>query len=182
MKEQLEIERRWILIDSIDLELFKGSSQKLNLTQFYLKNPENKNERLRQIITEERQVSFIHTVKTPAAIGQWEQESEITTEEYVEMLSRIDSKRQVIIKDRYVFPFGQYKLEVDQFIIPVTYRILEIELPSLEVEISIPSFLGRAIEITKEKGLSNYRLSADPKLFEKSIENIINNYEMSSSH
>jgi CYTH domain-containing protein len=173
-KEELEIERRWILTNgSPDLSGAKHVKQEI--TQFYLLNDKGHAERVRQSVDlDSKETTYSHTIKRPGPKGgSWEWEEEVSPDKFAELLKRIDSNRQAIIKVRRSFKLGKLKYEVDSFLHPVSFCILEVEVPSLKTKVKIPGFLGDTIEVTKESRLSGYKISARPNSATKKVDSLI---------
>lgn len=170
MTEAIEIERRWLLVDSVDMEKLYSEDgwNKLDLTQFYLENYNKESERLR-VSKSDKGCVYTHTVKSPLKIGQLEKEEEISESRFIELMSRVNLKHQTIWKTRYFKTIDGLKYEVDQFIHPFAIRILEVEVTALEQEVKIPECLGRYVEITGDKSISNFNMSLKPKVAKKNL-------------
>lgn len=172
MKQMIEIERRWALSITPSLPL---PYQIYLLTQSYLHNPDGKAERIRQSLGVE--THFYHTIKTPLQnqIGQHEQESEIDFLTYLGLMKRINSDFYPITKERKVFEFNGLKYELDSFLYPVKFLVLEVEIPTIETPVEIPDFLGPVVEVTGKTKLSNFRIAQDPKAAMKSMKKALTN-------
>jgi len=172
VKEELEIERKWIVINPPrfpdDLAL-----SNLKITQMYLVN-ENA-ERVRMTEHLDETIRYYHTLKRPAKKqkGQWEKEREVDPLEFHELLGRVDTSRQAIIKTRTVFKLGKLKYELDRFVYPVEFSILEVEVDDIKADVPIPDFLGEVIEVTGVDALSNYRIAKSYKSATKKVDSLI---------
>lgn len=178
MKEMIEIERRWLLIDSVNMEdLLQDGWNKFDITQIYLENLKNnkQTERIR-IIRSNCQTVYTHTLKEPLKVGQLEQEEIISESKFTELVKRANLKHQTILKTRYAKVIDDLTYEVDQFIHPFAIRMLEVEVPSLEHTVSIPECLGRFLEVTGDKSISNFNLSLKPKIAKKNLTKYISDY------
>lgn len=169
MKETLEIERKWLIGESVifpeGLEV-----EKIKITQVYLKS--DKKERIRTSFSGGIN-KYTHTIKRPAeGGGNWELEREISEEEYCELCLRADKDCYIISKERNVFYLDGFKYELDLFSHPIKMQILEVEIASFDVKVRIPEWLGSAVEVTNIKGFSNKRIASKPELTLKKIEEI----------
>ena len=182
--EMVEIERRWLLADSVNmkkLSLTDGWEQS-NITQVYLERHTKGSERIRLRVrlgevTNENE--YTHTIKEPLEVGQLEKEEVISEARFNELMSRINLKHQVIMKTRYVKKIGDLKFEVDEFIHPFAAKILEVEVASLDDEVIIPDCLGKTIEVTGDKSISNFNLSLKPKAAKKKIKKYLDDFKES---
>ena len=97
-------------------------------------------------------LKFIKTTKQRiSTLSCYEQESEISAEQYENELRNADSKRSTVIKTRYAFPFASHTVEIDVYPFWNDRAILEIEMSSENEGIEIPDFL----DIIKEVSLDN---------------------------
>lgn len=170
MKEYLEIERKWLVKGEVnfpkDIEI-----NVLRITQFYLLS--DRRERLR-IINDTFGTSYIHTIKRPAeGGGNWEWERELSPTEFWGLTSKIDSNCQPLTKERWTFWWSGRKYELDKFIYPVSFQILEVELEDLKSSVVIPDFIGRVVEVTDVKGFSNKRIASNPSIAIKKAEALL---------
>ncbi len=159
---KIEIERRWLV--NVTLENLPSDTQQLEIIQQYLISKET--ERVRQTNQGDK-LTYHHTIKVSTPEGQLETENEISQEEFATLLQRVDPKRSIIVKHRYVFNYQGHKFELDRFISPVDFQILEVEIENPDEEILFPEFFESRIEVTKENGLSNYKIAAFPKAAKK---------------
>ncbi len=151
--ENLEIERKF-LIKYPDVAMLEGfeDAQKVEIVQTYTLS----GTRLR-IWREGDKVSYIKTVKTHLTdLTRIEEESEISKEEYEELLKTATSELK---KTRYRIPYGGHLLEIDLFPFWSKQAFLEIELDSEDEKFSIPDYLTVIKEITEDKSYRNYALS-----------------------
>lgn len=167
--QHIEIERRWLLPKLIPLDW-----ELLTIIQTYLSNPEKKTERVRHTIKNGKSI-FEHQFKTPSpdGVGQIEEHQVISASEYDHLTLRASTKHQTIVKNRYVKEENGFKYEVDQFVYPVRFRILEVELFSFEQEVPMLPELGLAIEITGINELSNNKISLNPKFAIKTADKLL---------
>lgn len=167
IKEMIEIERRWLLADSINMKQLGWD--KFDITQIYLERHIKGTERIRMSLSSNGERIYTHTIKEPLEIGQLEKEEIISENKFNELMKRINLKHQMILKTRYVKEINNLRFEVDEFSHPFATKILEVELSSWDDVVKIPDCLGRCIEITGIKMLSNFNLSLKPKAAKKRI-------------
>lgn len=165
--EKLEIERKWLI--PYELRIPGYIEQKAyRIAQMYLLS--DKRERLR-IIHDTLGDRFIHTIKRPAeGGGNWEWERELSVKEFYDMTRRIDPECRILTKERVEFWVGGRKWELDSFIYPVSFQMLEVELSSVEEKVTVPDFITQAIEVTHVKGFSNKRIASKPEVALKKAE------------
>lgn len=165
MSKQIEIERRFLIKESIEKELNEFPSHKvLNIKQYYLYS----GERLRQIkdLSNKSHIKYTKTIKRKINnVLAEEDESFITKEEFFNEMDRFES---CLVKDREVFLIDGLKYELDTYRSPhFKFKILEIEFASMsDYEASFkPNFLNKIFEqnliceITGQDEFSNYNLS-----------------------
>lgn len=167
--ETLEIERKWLILDKFktpdDLEV-----SKIGITQMYLASDKKERLRISQVGSDKK---FTHTIKRPAeGGGNWELEREISIEEYIDLIWKVDKDCSIIIKERNVFWMNNLKYELDIFIHPISATILEVEVETLDRHIEVPEWLGSVVEVTNLKGFSNKRIASNPELTRKKIEEL----------
>lgn len=168
--EKLEIERKWLIPGEVNIPGFV-EYKTYRIAQMYLLS--DKRERLR-IIHDNLGDRFIHTIKRPAeGGGNWEWERELSAKEFYDMTVRIDPECRILTKERVEFWVGGKKWELDRFIYPVSFQVLEVELSRVEEQVTIPSFIGQAIEVTHIKGFSNKRIASKPDVALKKAEVLI---------
>ena len=128
------------------------------ITQTYLLNPEAV-ERVRKRVYADKTV-YTHTLKKRiSAMSAYEAENEIGPEEYGQLLLRRDPARNVIMKTRYALPCGSLVAEVDVYPFWQRQAVMEIELPSEDTPVSIPSCIALLREVTGNHAYSNNQLS-----------------------
>lgn len=148
------------------------------IVQHYLENDNNPTERIRSLTRFEICGMewpgrwFTHTIKYPAEDeGNWEAERIIEEDEYGKLLTgtteeggvygRQDLTRQPIFKYRYVFFYKDQKFELDRFVGPISFTLLEAEVKSLSDPIELPPFLD-LIEVTGDKRFSSNYIAKKP--------------------
>lgn len=166
----IEIERKYLieLLDSDFLRTIDGC-RVLDIRQTYLVGLANapKLERRVRAITENGSVEYVYTEKSPRAyLSRFEDEREISREEYENFLSEADTE---LIKTRYAFPYAGHTMEIDVYPpeiggeLMVGRAILEVELSSPDEVAEFPNFLKIIREVTNEREYRNRTLARKVK-------------------
>ena len=105
-------------------------------------------------------VSYTHTEKRRlTAMTAWEDEREITEEEYLALLKGADPTLRPIEKRRYTVPMGDLSLEIDLYPFWKRQAVLEVELPSEETALSLPPYITVLREVTADRRYKNVSLA-----------------------
>lgn len=156
-----EIERKFLIkkpnqeeIDSL------GYISKTNIIQTYLTSKDNNVERrVRQRGTSEEGYTFYYTEKSDISNGKrLEREEKITPNDYINYLAEANTSLHQISKTRYCFIYDNRYFEMDIYPFSDEYAVLEIELNSIDEEISFPN-LNIIKEVTDDKSYRNYSLA-----------------------
>ena len=162
MNDNIEIERKYV-IKMPDVQRLRAMAgyDSSQITQAYLAcEDDGVTERVRMRKYPE-QTLFYHTVKRRIdKTSCIEDEEQISAGEYSALLLRRDTSRAVIEKTRHSFPFGGFTVEIDEYVGWKNIAVMEIELPSREIEPPIPSFIEALFEASGKYELSNAGLSA----------------------
>ena len=156
----IEIERKFLLKAIPD----KTPDEVIEIFQWYLKNDNGIWERARSCYSDIKGFYFIHTIKKNISPGvNEEDEKYITPEEFNSFVekckmsqSRYISKERLVYKDK-----SDLKWEVDVFNNGHHLIVAEIEIPSIDFEIELPTFIKDKllIEVTGLKQFGNRNLS-----------------------
>lgn len=132
-----------------------------HIDQTYLLTSDGTNARVRRIV-ENGNVSFIKTVKKRiSALSCYEDELEITEEQYKNELKLADPQKRTIEKVRYAFPFDDHTVEIDIYPFWDDRAILEVELASETESFSLPDFVRVAKEVSEDKRYKNTNLAVN---------------------
>ena len=161
IREPLEIERRFLILrpsEATLLDVFGASVREIRQT--YLVTPEGwSSERVRMSRAGDA-VTYTHTRKCRLSRATAiEDEREIGEDEYEALLLRADPSRRALEKCRYTFSHGERIYEIDLYPFWEKSAILEVELPSEEAALAIPSEIKVVWEITGDKRYSNHALA-----------------------
>lgn len=149
------LERKFLLAKEPPTDLLhKADTQILEIEQHYLLT-DGDEERVRRVWREEEESFFwTHKVSTPG-LDRELVEREIDLEEYGELLLRRDESRYPIRKTRYSFAYAGNLFELDIFALPARLQILEVELPSADSTLLLPSGFVIEREVTHEESFLN---------------------------
>lgn len=161
-KDELEIERRWVLKNKLPEYRKHNYSEWHVIYQFYTKS----NGRFRRSDIYDKNDKFVctkyhHTIKKDVSPGiNREYEKEITHAVYSDNLEHMT---KYISKHRYIFYNSQnLKFELD-FFEDANIMIMEVELKALDAELIIPGIFNNNIiaEVTGDKKWSNFNLATE---------------------
>lgn len=158
---KLEIERKFLLKAMPD----KEPSEIVKIDQWYWKNPKGTWERARSWQSNINGLSWIHTIKKSVSKGiNLEDEKFLTKSEYDSFIKRCKSPvedAKFISKERWIYPDGDLKWEVDIFNNGHHLIVAEIEIPKKSFKVNIPDFIKDKLlmEVTDFKQFSNRNLS-----------------------
>lgn len=158
----LEIERKF-LIEYPDTALLDrlADGNRSEISQTYLVGEAGTSERVRAR-TRGGVTVYTHNTKIKlSAMKRIELEDEVSEAEYNELLKRADPKCRTIEKVRYCVPHGDYVCEIDVFPFWKDKAFLEIEMPSEDSEVTLPSFVKLIREVTEDNRYTNHALAIE---------------------
>lgn len=149
----LEIERRFLVAEQDAKTVIAGldAAAGIEIVQGYL--TEDPDRALRVRIAGPKAYLTLKGRKTQGAGTEIESEIPI---EIARALMEICGAH-VVRKTRYRIPYGDLAIELDVFASPVGLIVAEVELPSIDTPLDIPSWFGR--EITDAPEYSNQSLA-----------------------
>ena len=156
MSKHYEIERKFLIkMPSIPLIEQNQQCEKVDIIQTYLKDKS----RIRSCKTTDKTV-YIKTIKEKISdLTRIEEESEITKEQYEELLFLADIKRQSLNKTRYTYPYKGKIFEIDIFPFWSDRALLEVELDREDEEFVLPPFIEIIKEVTECREYRNFALA-----------------------
>lgn len=99
---------------------------------------------------------YTHTRKRHITdLRRVELESEITEEEYQELLLRSDPERNVVYKKRYCLDYEGQRFEIDVYPFWRDRAIMELELENEDQKIVFPESITIIKEVTDDKRYTN---------------------------
>ncbi len=159
----LEIERKFLIRmpNLAQLSYMEGVRIK-EITQTYLLSIDKRNSRVRKSI-EQSKVSYTKTSKKKlSALSHFEEEYEITEDDYNEELKRKDPSKNTVFKVRYCIPLSDGHIaEIDIYPFWNDRAVLEIELASEEESFIIPEFVSVIKEISLDGRYKNTNLAKE---------------------
>ena len=157
---QIETERKFLIrIPSISNMESQNNFRIRKMVQTYLQSDGKRNARVREV-TENGQASYIKTVKERiSTLSCYENEGEISKEEYDHLLLSADKEKKSIHKTRYSFEYCDHILEIDVYDFWSDRATLEIELKNEDEEFLIPTFIEIIKEISADGRYKNTNLA-----------------------
>ncbi len=156
----IEIEKKYIIKKPEEKELLEMSEYtRSEITQIYLKSPRGITRRIR---SRERSGNITYTETTKVRIDKmsaYEDEKEISCEEFERLSSEKDEKTLPIIKIRHTFVYEGQLFEIDVYPQWKSTAIMETELESRDKEVDFPEFITILREVTGDKKYSNAGMS-----------------------
>ena len=161
MNPGIEIERKFVIkMPNVSTLRSMSDYTVSEITQTYLvSDSDGVTERVRRREYADG-VRFYHTVKRRIdGMSCAEDEREITSDEYADLLCRRDESSHPIEKQRHTFSFGDFTVEIDMYRGWDNIAVLEVELPSREVMPPLPDFIDVLFDATGNFAFSNARLA-----------------------
>ncbi|MBR3928291.1 MAG: hypothetical protein IKJ65_04730 [Clostridia bacterium] len=158
MSVNTEIERKFLI--KLPSSSFLLSLPHTEIVQTYLKNDQKGvTERVRKRGLDGQYV-YTHTKKTRIdPMSSIEDESEITQEEYLRLLSRADLDKTPVHKMRCLIKKGDFTFEIDVYPFWKKQAVMEVELPNEQAEFVFPDDICVLREVTGDHAYSNARIA-----------------------
>ncbi len=156
-----EIERKFLILmpDRVKLSMLPRCNV-TEIEQTYLTDEDDLCRRVRRRGNPHDGWQYTLTKKRYAGYGERiELEEEISPEQYHALLQEAHPDKQPVHKTRYAFPFRGQLLELDVYAFSGRLATLEIELPSIDTPVQLPSFVQVLRDVTDDERYSNYALS-----------------------
>lgn len=152
----LEIERKYLIQAPHVKELRRTPWTWIQ--QYYFESADGVAERIRW-----QADRYYHTIKTFIREGVCEEdEHEIDQDEFNRLLGREGRLPNTIIKRRYAYSYMSLVFEVDQFVEPRLFWMLEVELPSIDHPFTLPPWVRVVEEVTHDRNYSNAQIARWP--------------------
>ncbi len=158
--EPMEIERKFDVQDFAEAQL-PEHAVKSEIIQNYLLGEPGVTERVRARSYGGQWV-FTHTIKQFVRSGvAIERERIVSKVQYEDLLVRVDRSRETIRKFRHCFLYGNHHYELDVFLSGKRrgQAMLEVEVGSLDDEITLPPFLSIGDERTNDPTATNFAMA-----------------------
>ena len=160
MTNNVEIERKFI-IKLPNLAVLKelSSYTESEIEQIYLDSPCGRTHRIRKR-NRGGKCSYTETEKIRIdEISAFENEREITKEEYLALSKRQKSGTHPIIKRRLTLEYDGFVFEIDVYPEWEKTCIMEVEMPKREANPALPPFIEVVEEVTGKKEYSNAKMA-----------------------
>ena len=160
MSSNVEIERKYIILkpDPEILCKYEGYESS-DIVQTYLTSDEGMTRRVRKRVYSDRTV-YTETVKRRIdKLSSYEDERDISEEEYEALLSEIAKGTHHVIKTRRVIRCFGIDFEIDEYPEWKHTCIMETELASRDVSVTFPDCIKVLLEVTGDKKYSNAAMS-----------------------
>ena len=156
MKKIIEIERKYIIKKpKRDMLLGLPSVEVSSIVQIYISAPRGVTQRIRSRRFESGTRYFETVKKRIDKMSAYEDEVEITEEEFTEKAKLIKKGSAPVVKERISFSYCDKIIEIDIYPKWKKTAVMEIELAFREEEVKIPEFIEVLKEITGNPGYSN---------------------------
>lgn len=159
MIEQDEIERKFLVSQWDEVTTWPVPVlSNTRIRQTYLQGTEEgRSERVRSRVSLDGARTFTWNAKRFVSPGHYkEEEQEIDEDDYNQMFwKRSDPRYREVVKDRWVFDYEGLTWEMDHFLSAQGIVILEVELPSLDTDLTLPPFIQIERQVTGIKHWSN---------------------------
>ena len=156
----IEIEKKYIIRKPCEKELSEMPEYtRSEITQIYLKSSASITHRIR---SREKSGNITYTETTKVRIDKmsaYEDEREISCEEFEMLSSERDEKTQPIIKTRHTFVYEGQLFEIDIYPEWKSTAIMETELESRDKDVIFPKIITVLREVTGDKNYSNAGMS-----------------------
>ncbi len=156
----VEIERKYIIkLPDLDALRKMPGYKFYDITQIYMPTVDGVSHRIRKIVFG-GEVKYTETKKLRIdAMSVYEDERDITEEEFLHLSDSRDRCLNVINKRRHVFDYLGQKFEIDVYPEWVRSCILETELECREAFAKMPNFICVIKEVTGEREYSNHSMA-----------------------
>ena len=156
----IEIENKYIILIPEESVLSTMEQYtKSEIVQIYLESPVGITHRVR---SRERSGNVTYTETKKVRIDKmsaYEDEREISEEEFLSLAKKIDKNTAPIHKVRYTFVYLGQLFEIDVYPQWMSTAILETELKTRETQVIFPEFIKILRDVTGDKRYSNAGMS-----------------------
>ena len=160
MSKNIEIEKKYIILKPIEARLSEMKDYSSSeIEQIYLSSPRGITHRVRSRRFSDKTV-FTETTKVKIdKMSAYENEREITEEEFNSLAEHRDEQTRTIKKCRHTFVFCGQLFEIDIYPEWKNTAILETELPDRDTVVKFPDFIKIVADVTGDKRYSNASMS-----------------------
>jgi len=154
-----ETERKYLIKYPDIVRLTKESFEVREITQTYLTSEVDADRRVRASCVNGRTTYTFTEKRKISALTRYEDEKEITKEEYEALLLAADKSFYPVHKTRYCIPAGERVAEVDVYSGISGFAICEVELESEDEMVTLPDCVILVREVTGEREYSNRNIA-----------------------
>ena len=155
----IEIERKYLIkMPDICVLSKKYNIYEKSILQTYLKC-DSGTRRVRKVTADGCSKYILTEKKRITNISCFEDEHEISFDEYLHMLNEADVSRAPVNKIRYVIEFKGHNIEIDKYDFWNNFATLEVELQSENEAFEIPQEICIIKEVTDDKRFKNVNLA-----------------------
>ena len=156
----IETERKLIIkLPDISLLAREDGYRKSEIVQTYFSSGDGVTHRVRKRVYEGETV-YTETKKTRISkMSVIEDERTISEEEYLALLENHQIFGTPLHKSRHIFSYGGYTVEVDVYPQWTRTCILEVEVESEEVSLTLPPYIEVLRDVSGMKAYSNHTMS-----------------------
>ena len=152
----IEIERKFIIkLPDISLLEKMPDYTRSEITQIYISSPPAITHRVRKRIYSDKTVCTETKKIRIDKISSYEDERNISLEEFSEIAKNIKDGTLPVIKTRHTFSYLEKTVEIDIYPNWKRSAILEVELKTKEEELSLPESICVLSEVTGKRKYSN---------------------------
>jgi cation diffusion facilitator family transporter len=149
-------ERKFLLVGEPSYrQLADLGAEVTEIEQHYLSGDKRYEERVRRRWSSTGEAMSWTRKDTTPGLDRELEERQIDRPEYERLLARRDLSRYPIRKTRYSFEWAGNLCEVDVFALPVRLYVMEVEMPSEDAELALPSFVTIEREVTEDEQFLN---------------------------
>lgn len=158
----IEIEHKFLIARPDPAVLLRQPGVRvLEIEQVYLRSLPGVTSRVRRT-TEKGIVHYFRTEKRRiSTMSAYEDEREITADEYKTAVRTESLKRRIIRKTRYKIPYGGFICEIDVYPFWQDRAILEIEVESEQIMPRLPDFVTVLKDVTTDRRYKNASLAKE---------------------
>ena len=155
-----EIEYKYLIsYPDISILTAQDSCRVAEVEQIYLNLDTSMNSRVRRWEEQDTVHYYLTKKKRVSAQTAEEHETEISKEEFDQLLIYTDPARSPIIKTRYIIPYKDHILEIDIYPFWKKQAVLEIEVSEENEAVDIPPYLNVLKDVTADKKYKNHSLA-----------------------
>ena len=159
MKQSIETERKFLIAMPAWEDVEKNASVIYDITQIYLKSPLGITHRIRSLKSGNCEKYFETLKKRIDKFSSYEDEKEITEEEFARKSQGISEDSRPIVKKRACIQLDKRVFEIDIYPEWKNQAVMEIELQDPNEALAFPDFIKIIREVSGDKEYTNASLA-----------------------